>query len=109
MPADLLAGRYPIDKGLESIETLSKEAEVSLEAADNRIVELSQEPAVFMVFEFGHKPGHRVAGPGEAREALGVHLQQISRAGHSKRRTASLGAVGRRERPRRSRQRETVE
>jgi hypothetical protein len=61
MPADLLTGRYPIDKGLESIETLSKEAEVSLEAAGNRIVELSQEPAVFMVFEFGHKPADRPA------------------------------------------------
>jgi Zn-dependent peptidase ImmA (M78 family) len=62
MPAHLVDGNYSIaDEGLRAIERLSRIAEVSLQAAGNRLAELSDSRAAFMVFEFGHKPADRPA------------------------------------------------
>lgn len=62
MPRELVADKYPLAKdGLRAIERLSNEAEVSLEAAGNRLAELSDKPVTFMVFEYGYKPADRPA------------------------------------------------
>ena len=62
MPVALIANRYRLAKGgLKDVEKLSRKANVSLEAAGNRLAELSDEPAAFMVFEHGHKPADRPA------------------------------------------------
>lgn len=62
MPADLVAGSYSIaENGLTAIKQLAQVADVSLEAAGNRLAELAEEPTAFMVFEFGHKPAERPA------------------------------------------------
>jgi Zn-dependent peptidase ImmA (M78 family) len=60
MPAALVTNRYRLtESGLKAIEKLSNRADVSLEAAGNRLAELSKEPVAFMVFEHGHKPADR--------------------------------------------------
>ena len=56
MPRQLVADRYRIDDGLEAVEALANEAEVSLEAAGNRLVSLSSNPAAFLVLAMAHKP-----------------------------------------------------
>jgi hypothetical protein len=56
MPKHLVADRYGVDDGLAAVETLADEAEVSLEAAGNRIVSLSSIPAAFLVLAMSHKP-----------------------------------------------------
>jgi hypothetical protein len=56
MPKGLVADRYRIDDGLAAVEALSNEAEVSLEAAGNRLVSLSSTPAAFLVLAMSHKP-----------------------------------------------------
>lgn len=61
MPASLLSDYRLAEDGLAGVERLSDEAEVSLEAAGNRLAELSEEPVAFMVFEYGHKPADRPA------------------------------------------------
>jgi Zn-dependent peptidase ImmA (M78 family) len=61
MPATLL-GEYRLTRdGLASVTSLAGEADVSLEAAGNRLAELSEEAVAFMVFEYGHKPADRPA------------------------------------------------
>ncbi len=57
MPQSLVEDDFSFDDGLQAVEELSVEAEVSLEAAGNRLAALSREPAVFMVMEVGNKPG----------------------------------------------------
>lgn len=62
MPSNLVSDRYRIElDGLQAVERLAKDADVSLEAAGNRLVKLSQRPAAFLVLEVGHKPADRVA------------------------------------------------
>jgi Zn-dependent peptidase ImmA (M78 family) len=61
MPASLLGSYSLADEGLSAIERLAGEAQVSLEAAGNRLAELSPVPVAFMVFEYGHKPADRPA------------------------------------------------
>jgi Zn-dependent peptidase ImmA (M78 family) len=62
MPANLVTGKYRLkDDGLKAVESLSHDAEVSLEAAGNRLAELAETPAAFMVFEHGYKPADRPA------------------------------------------------
>jgi Zn-dependent peptidase ImmA (M78 family) len=61
MPSSLLGDYSLATGGLASIESLAGKAEVSLEAAGNRLAELSAEPVAFMVFEHGHKPADRPA------------------------------------------------
>jgi len=62
MPADLVAEKYRLeDDGLKAVERLSHDAEVSLEAAGNRLAELARMPAAFMVFECSYKPADRPA------------------------------------------------
>lgn len=56
MPRSLVQGNYSISDGLEALERLAFDAEVSLEAAGNRLAALSEEPAVFLVLQFGNKP-----------------------------------------------------
>jgi Zn-dependent peptidase ImmA (M78 family) len=61
MPASLL-GAYRLTRdGLAGVGSLAREAAVSLEAAGNRLAELSEESVAFMVFEYGHKPADRPA------------------------------------------------
>ena len=62
MPASLVQNRYSlVNGGLGDVEKLSRKADVSLEAAGNRLAELSSTPVAFMVFEYGHKPADRPA------------------------------------------------
>jgi Zn-dependent peptidase ImmA (M78 family) len=62
MPAALVVDKYRLaDDGLKAIEKLSRRADVSLEAAGNRLAELSGEPVAFMVFEHAFKPADRPA------------------------------------------------
>lgn len=56
MPRSLVLNRFSVESGLNAVENLAAEAEVSLEAAGNRLVSLSQTPAVFLVFEVMNKP-----------------------------------------------------
>src|SRR6266567_1115329 len=56
MPAELIKDRYRLEKGLKTIEQLANDAQVSLEAAGNRLVGISGRPAAFLVLEVGHKP-----------------------------------------------------
>lgn len=61
MPAELLAERYTVRGGLEDVERLSRDAQVSIEAAANRIVALSDEPAAMVCLAWSHKPADRRA------------------------------------------------
>lgn len=62
MPTALVADKYRLSEGgLKTVEKLSRRADVSLEAAGNRLAELSAQPVAFMVFEHGHKPADRPA------------------------------------------------
>ena len=56
MPRDLVTNEYSITAGLREVERLARDADVSLEAAANRLIELADEPAVLLVFRWGHKP-----------------------------------------------------
>lgn len=56
MPAALMADLYGLPGGLAAIERLARDADVSLEAAGNRLVGLQVRPSVFVVLEVGHKP-----------------------------------------------------
>lgn len=60
MPLETL-GPYSLEDGLQAVESLSEDAAVSLEAAGNRLAALSDRPAAFLVFAFGHKPADRPA------------------------------------------------
>lgn len=61
MPAELLEGRYSVKGGLADAERLAEDAEVSVEAAANRLVALSDEPAVLLCLVSSHKPADRGA------------------------------------------------
>lgn len=61
MPATLVADRFHLADGLGALEALNTEANVSLEAAGNRIVNLADRPAMMLVLEMTHKPADRAA------------------------------------------------
>lgn len=61
MPAELVAHEYTVRGGLADVERLSCDAEVSIEAAANRVVSLADEPAVLLVLTWSHKPADRTA------------------------------------------------
>jgi Zn-dependent peptidase ImmA (M78 family) len=61
MPAELVADNYTVRRGLEDVERLSRDAEVSIEAAANRIVALADEPAIMLNLTWSHKPADRPA------------------------------------------------
>jgi IrrE N-terminal-like domain len=61
MPARFVSDRFHIGAGLDALEALSAEANVSLEAAGNRVVSLADRPAMMLVLEIGHKPADRPA------------------------------------------------
>jgi hypothetical protein len=56
MPRGLIDAQYSIGSGLRAVERLARDAEVSLEAAANRLIELCEDPAALLVFRLGHKP-----------------------------------------------------
>jgi IrrE N-terminal-like domain len=56
MPRHLVTSAYRIADGLPAVEALSGDADVSLEAAGNRLVSVSEEPAAFLVLTLTHKP-----------------------------------------------------
>ncbi len=56
MPRSLVHLDYSISGGLEAVEQLASDAEVSLEAAGNRLTSLSHEPSVFLVMQVSNKP-----------------------------------------------------
>jgi Zn-dependent peptidase ImmA (M78 family) len=58
MPASLLWS-YDVRQGLRAVEKLARDAKVSLEAAANRLVEMSDKPAIFLVVEDGVPPSDR--------------------------------------------------
>lgn len=61
MPTNLVADQYTVRGGLKDVERLSKDAEVSIEAAANRVVSLADEPAVLLCMTWSHKPADRPA------------------------------------------------
>jgi hypothetical protein len=61
LPARLVAERFDIGDGLDAVEALQEEANVSLEAAGNRLVALAKGPAMLLVLEIAHKPADRAA------------------------------------------------
>jgi hypothetical protein len=61
MPAELVRDDYTVRGGLADVERLSQDAEVSIEAAANRIVSLADEPAVLLCLTWSHKPADRPA------------------------------------------------
>jgi Zn-dependent peptidase ImmA (M78 family) len=56
MPQALTERLFNIDGGLGDVEELAEHAEVSLEAAGNRLVKLSARPAAFLVLDVTYKP-----------------------------------------------------
>ncbi len=56
MPRRLVADTFDFEHGIEAIEALADAAQVSLEAAGNRLVSLSTKPAAFLVLAMSHKP-----------------------------------------------------
>jgi Zn-dependent peptidase ImmA (M78 family) len=56
MPTELVRESYSAADGLDDVERLAADAEVSLEAAANRLVQLSDEPTLLLVLEVMHKP-----------------------------------------------------
>jgi hypothetical protein len=61
MPSDLVRGTFPAEDGLLTVEKLAQSAQVSLQAAGNRLVEFAERPAAFLVFDWSHKPADRPA------------------------------------------------
>lgn len=61
MPAQLVEDRYSVKGGLRDAERLSSDADVSVEAAANRLIALSDEPAVLLCLVRMHKPADRPA------------------------------------------------
>jgi len=61
MPAELVDGYYSVHGGLDDVERLCVDAEVSIEAAANRLVALSDEPALMVCLVWTHKPADRPA------------------------------------------------
>ena len=56
MPTELVRDTYTAADGLDDIERLAADAEVSLEAAANRLVGLADDTTVLLVLEVMHKP-----------------------------------------------------
>jgi Zn-dependent peptidase ImmA (M78 family) len=61
MPMELVVERYSTRGGLKDVERLHRQAEVSLEAAANRLIELADEPTILLVLEVTHKPADQKA------------------------------------------------
>jgi Zn-dependent peptidase ImmA (M78 family) len=61
MPPELVADNYSLDEGLAGVERLARDAQVSLQAAGNRLVSLAGTAGAFLVFEWTHKPADRPA------------------------------------------------
>ncbi|MGH8984591.1 MAG: ImmA/IrrE family metallo-endopeptidase [Acidimicrobiia bacterium] len=61
MPTALVRDCHDLDDGLDAIEALAGDGDVSLEAAGNRLVSLANRPAMMLVLELAHKPADRVA------------------------------------------------
>jgi len=61
MPTELVADRYTVKGGMKDVEQLHRDAQVSIEAAANRVVALSDEPAVMLCLTVSHKPADRPA------------------------------------------------
>jgi hypothetical protein len=61
MPRELVDGHYSLDEGLDAVERLARDAEVSLQAAGNRLVSLAVGAGAFLVFEWSQKPADRPA------------------------------------------------
>lgn len=59
MPTELVEHEYTVRGGLADVERLSGDAEVSIEAAANRLVSLADEPAVLLCLTWSHKPADR--------------------------------------------------
>lgn len=70
MPRSLLDPFDVARDGLDAVETLADDADVSLEAAANRMVTLSSTRLALLVMEVGHKPADRAA------LRRGAHVEQ---------------------------------
>jgi Zn-dependent peptidase ImmA (M78 family) len=56
MPTELVADCYSAADGFDDVERLALDADVSLEAAANRLVQLADQPTMLLVLEVMHKP-----------------------------------------------------
>lgn len=61
MPLSLISSKYSIAEGLADAERLSSDAQVSVEAAANRLVTVADEPAIILCLAVMHKPADRGA------------------------------------------------
>lgn len=59
MPRTLVKGKYTVEDGLAGVERLARAANVSLQAAGNRMISLADQPSAFLVFDWSHKPADR--------------------------------------------------
>lgn len=56
MPRDLVRGRFDPRDGFEEVERLAEAAHVSVEAAANRLVAVSEEPVVLVCMSYANEP-----------------------------------------------------
>jgi hypothetical protein len=61
MPRNLVENEYAVRNGLEDAERLARDAEVSVEAAANRLIALADEPCVLLCLTWANKPADRSA------------------------------------------------
>ena len=61
MPRNLVENEYAVRNGLADAERLAGDAEVSVEAAANRLIALADEPCVLLCMTWSHKPADRSA------------------------------------------------
>lgn len=61
MPRGLVDDEYAVRRGLADAERLARDAEVSVEAAANRLIALADEPCALLCLTWSHKPADRPA------------------------------------------------
>lgn len=61
MPRELVRDHYDARDGFAAVERLATDAHVSIEAAANRLVTLSDEPIVLLCLAIAHKPADQAA------------------------------------------------
>ena len=73
MPRDLVEHEYAVRNGLADAERLAGDAEVSVEAAANRLIALADEPCVLLCMTWRTNP---LTGPRSARESRSLRRSE---------------------------------
>jgi hypothetical protein len=75
MPRAIVSRRLTGNDGLATVQDLANDANVSLEAAANRVVSLSETPLAFLVLSMSHKPADNPALQRGEDVAKGLRLR----------------------------------